>query len=176
MVVPLPSPTCGSDRTSVFVVIPLLLYPWTAIWQESFHPRGLGLGKDAGGWCVVQGCKLASPIIQGELDSLPHSYICLLQEIHLFGSCWGLINSYVFCDPVINSFSHNCLKTKQCISCFSPSSPPLAMASEGTQQSIRTCFFLPIFLSFPAFLHIPYKPRRKSVRIRVVSVSQQKSS
>lgn len=182
MVLPLPSPNCGSDRTSVFVAIALLLHPRTPKGGDlagKLSPESWGLAGmlvaavwSRGANRPARGATCTGSNNPGEPDSLPHSYVCLLQEIHLFGSCWGLINSYGFCDPVINSFSRNCLKTKQCIGCFSPSPSTLAMASKGTQQSIRTWFFLPVFLSVPAFLRIPYKARRKSVRNGVVSCVQ----
>lgn len=137
-----------------------------------FHRQGLGLGRDASGWSgganqLSQLPAVELPvwavIIQGSLIPCHTvTHVCLLQEIHLFGSCWGLINGYGFCDPVINSFSHNCLKTKQCIRI---SSPPPHPHFHGLRRdpAVSKNWFSPswffFFLPFSAFFFSLYRSR-----------------
>lgn len=80
-------------------------------------------------------------------DSSPLPHICLLQQrIHLSSSCWGLINGSGSCDPVINSFAHNCSKTKPWIRSFSPSPLPWGLNSQKILE------FSSNFLPFLVFL------------------------
>lgn len=136
------------DRTSGFVLIPLLPLPKLSDFPGQLL---LSFGRDAKGSSGVRGDKPSIPwnsgITQRELvpHHLPH--ICLLQQrIHFSCSCWGLINASGSCDPVINSFAHNCCTAKPWIRRFSPS-PPLG----GLNSQKKKFIFLPIFLPFLAF-------------------------
>lgn len=173
----------------VGVTEPLVLWPFpfspcqshskAVIWQESFYPwqgcKGLVCGPGVHPMEPRWSCWHCLSSSGGSwVPCHTGIHVCLLQEIiHLCSSCWELINGYGFCDPVINSLAHNCLKTKRCSRSFSPSQSPHAIVSVGTKQSIRTWIFLPGFCLSLLLLHTPHRSRRrKLVRTRAGSMSQ----